>query len=311
MKSVDVISTSNAAPAGSYPRGRECRVTTLDASKGDRDDVLPAHIQRLRLIMPLLPRTNRNRPLHSALFPVVVCAASFVVIGTEIVSARENGMDRVAADTTSPSPPVTTQPQSPTLVVGRTDPRRSGDTVPLEISASTLTGAGFAVFSGFAGGTTLNVGNKLGENNWWVPSADLEHVIVQPPPRFVGSMEITVELRLADTRLSDKKTLHLEWLPVPTLDPGEIAGLVKRGNDLIVSGDLAAAQLVLRRAAESGSAEAAITLAGTYDPVLIAKIGAHGFAADVELARQWYEKAKQLGSIEAAHRLQLMAIKRD
>jgi hypothetical protein len=94
------------------------------------------------------------------------------------------------------------------------------------------------------------------------------------------------------------------------LDPNEIASSLKRADDLIASGDLAAARLVLRRAANAGDARAAMTLAGTYDPVILEKLGVHGFVPDVAMARAWYEKAKKFGSAEAPQRLELLASKR-
>jgi len=93
------------------------------------------------------------------------------------------------------------------------------------------------------------------------------------------------------------------------LDPNEIAASLRRGDDLIASGDLAAARLVLRRAANAGDAQAAMTLAGTYDPVILEKRGVHGFVPDVAMARVWYEKAKKFGSAEAPQRLELLASK--
>jgi hypothetical protein len=94
------------------------------------------------------------------------------------------------------------------------------------------------------------------------------------------------------------------------LDPNEIASSLRRADDLIASGDLAAARLVLRRAANAGDARAAMTLAGTYDPVILEKLGVHGFVPDVAMARVWYEKAKKFGSAEAPRRLELLASKR-
>jgi TPR repeat protein len=94
------------------------------------------------------------------------------------------------------------------------------------------------------------------------------------------------------------------------LDPNEVASSLRRGNDLIASGDLAAARLVLRRVANAGDAHAAMTLAGTYDPVILEKLGVHGFVPDVAMARVWYEKAKKFGSAEAPQRLELLANKR-
>jgi len=94
------------------------------------------------------------------------------------------------------------------------------------------------------------------------------------------------------------------------LDPNEIASSLRRADDLIASGDLAAARLVLRRAANAGDARAAMALAGTYDPVILEKLGVHGFVPDVAMARVWYEKAKKFGSAEAPQRLELLASKR-
>jgi hypothetical protein len=94
------------------------------------------------------------------------------------------------------------------------------------------------------------------------------------------------------------------------LDPNEIASSLRRADGLIASGDLAAARLVLRRAANAGDARAAMTLAGTYDPVILEKLGVHGFVPDVAMARVWYEKAKKFGSAEAPQRLELLASKR-
>jgi len=76
---------------------------------------------------------------------------------------------------------------------------------------------------------------------------------------------------------------------------------------LIRNGDLAAARVVLRRAAEAKSAEAALTLGKTYDPVVLRELKFHGVAPDVAMARSWYEKAKELGSPEAPRRLEILA----
>ena len=87
------------------------------------------------------------------------------------------------------------------------------------------------------------------------------------------------------------------------LDPDEIAMLLKRGKDAFSTGDLAAARLLLRRAAEAGSAEAALALGATFDPLVIRRLGAIGAAPDAAQARQWYQKAVALGSTTASQPL--------
>ncbi len=103
--------------------------------------------------------------------------------------------------------------------------------------------------------------------------------------------------------------------PIRELDPEEIADLIGRGEKFIKTGDLASARLVLQRAAEAGDQRAALMLAGTFDPIVLEKIGIQGFAPDIirgfapdiALARTWYELAKQFGSREAVRRLQMLA----
>jgi hypothetical protein len=91
------------------------------------------------------------------------------------------------------------------------------------------------------------------------------------------------------------------------LDASEIASLLKRGDGLIASGDVAAARLVLRRAAEAGDARAAMMLAGTYDPTVLEKLGVHGVVPDLAMARSWYEKARRFGAPEASSQLDRLA----
>jgi hypothetical protein len=91
------------------------------------------------------------------------------------------------------------------------------------------------------------------------------------------------------------------------LDADEIAILVTRGKEFIANGDLAGARLVLQRAAESKDAQAALVLGATYDPVILRALKVYGLAADIAMARMWYEKAKEFGSAEAPRRLQILA----
>ena len=91
------------------------------------------------------------------------------------------------------------------------------------------------------------------------------------------------------------------------LDAEEIATLINRGTDSLRSGDLVSARLLLRRAAEAGSASAALMLGTTFDPLVIQQLGAIGVVPDVAQARQWYEKAVELGSEPASQRLAKLA----
>ena len=95
-----------------------------------------------------------------------------------------------------------------------------------------------------------------------------------------------------------------QFLP---LDSEEVAALVKRGEDFLNDGDLAAARLLLRRAADAASAHAAMALGATFDPFVIKQVGAVGAEPDPVQAREWYRKAAELGSAEAPQRLEQLA----
>ena len=91
------------------------------------------------------------------------------------------------------------------------------------------------------------------------------------------------------------------------LDSAEIARLLQRGTDFLENGDIASARLLLRRPAEAGNAEAALALGSAYDPLVLQQLGVVGVAPDVALARQWYQKAADLGSGDARQRLTNLA----
>jgi hypothetical protein len=101
--------------------------------------------------------------------------------------------------------------------------------------------------------------------------------------------------------------------PVPKLpqlraiEREELAGIVKRGEMLLLEGDVSSARLLLRRAAEAGDANATLMLAGTYDRAELARLKVIGIVADDAQAKHWYSKAVEHGSAEAVRRLQQLA----
>jgi TPR repeat protein len=94
---------------------------------------------------------------------------------------------------------------------------------------------------------------------------------------------------------------------VQSIDPEELATLLKRGLDYLQSGDIAASRLMLRRAANAGHAQAALALGATFDPYVFSELGVLGFAPDPAQARSWYERAGQLGAPEVARRIERLA----
>ncbi|WP_244443166.1 hypothetical protein [Bradyrhizobium sp. Ai1a-2] len=90
------------------------------------------------------------------------------------------------------------------------------------------------------------------------------------------------------------------------LSPDELGGLMKRANGLLAIGDIAAARLLLERAADAQEADAALLLARTYDPLVLGTKDARAITPDPAQARIWYRRAAELGSQHAQQRLTQM-----
>jgi type II secretory pathway predicted ATPase ExeA len=84
-----------------------------------------------------------------------------------------------------------------------------------------------------------------------------------------------------------------------TLPPELMAALMKRGEQSLSLGDIAAARLLFQRAADGGSAAAATALGKTYDP----DYAAPGEKRDPARAVEWYRKAVAMGDARAAEML--------
>lgn len=87
------------------------------------------------------------------------------------------------------------------------------------------------------------------------------------------------------------------------LDENEINTLIRRGKNLLNEGDFAGARVLFERAANAGSAEAALELGSTYDPNVIKRLGALMVKPDIASARKWYQLAAERGSSVASLQL--------
>ena len=91
--------------------------------------------------------------------------------------------------------------------------------------------------------------------------------------------------------------------PPKTLDAETLAALMTRAKSLLTLGDIAAARLLLERAANARDATAAFLLAQTYDPAVLGVRDTRSITPDPVMARDWYRKAASFGSAAAQQRL--------
>jgi hypothetical protein len=186
----------------------------------------------------------------------------------------------------------------------------------LTISAGDVGSDAAVVVGGLSPGSTLSAGMPTGPNRWRLSTEDLGDVVLAPPRGFVGTMDLSLELRLAGQAAVDRKALQLEWsakdaLALPKsrrFGAAEIALMREKGAALIRIGDVGGARMMFQPAAEAGDPAAAFALAETYDPLVLRILGVKGgITSDIALANSWYERAKDLGSIVALERLKSLA----
>jgi hypothetical protein len=91
--------------------------------------------------------------------------------------------------------------------------------------------------------------------------------------------------------------------PSKTLDAETLATLMTRARSMLTLGDIAAARLLLERAANAQDATAAFLLAQTYDPAVLGVRDTRSITPDPVMARDWYRKAASFGSAAAQQRL--------
>jgi hypothetical protein len=220
-------------------------------------------------------------------------------------------------------------PTQPARLVVQSQHGFVNEAVPLGISLAGASGGESLTLLGLVAGTRLSAGMPLGATVWQLSARELGSALAYAPNDFVGVMHAVIDLRSASGQPIDVQVVRLEWIRkeeerfTPQLDPSkslsaiklldleeeEIAFLIKRGEDFLTVGDIASAQILLKRAANAGSPQAALKVGMTFDPIFLAQNGAVGLAADVALAREWYKKAMKLGSTEAPRHLELLGDK--
>jgi hypothetical protein len=290
--------------------------------------------QRLALDPRMAPEPPVSQPRRSLLrgvarFAFAAIAPLTVVLAIMLLSNLEEAR-RVAGDPVAgaapalPDGPARELALQPVKMTVENQRAFANEPLPLGISLNDAAGGETLTMLGLAAGTKLSAGTPLGLTGWQVAARDLSKAYAYAPKDFVGVMDAAIDLRSRD-RLVDSQFVRLEWIPkkesapapqpepskapaaTQTLDPQEIANLLKRGEAFVKSGDIPSARIALRRAAGAENAQAMLALGMTFDPAYLSQQGVLGFAADIAQARAWYEKAMQHGSAEASRRLARLA----
>ena len=127
--------------------------------------------------------------------------------------------------------------------------------------------------------------------------------VAQEAPREVAALAPTAPVVAVAPAVREPIPVTREAAPARRIDPDELTALLKRAKSLLAIGDITSARLLLERAADAQEAEAALMLAGTYDPQVLGTQDLRSVTPDEAAARVWYQKAAQLGSADAKRRL--------
>jgi hypothetical protein len=223
-------------------------------------------------------------------------------------SEEETGERAAQRDAQTPIPP-----RRPTATTDRTaveaqtpiPPPRPTSTADRTVEAQTpIAAAAAASPTATTGQTAVEAQTSIPAPAAASPTATTDRTAMEaqtPIPAPEAASPTATTSRTAVAPVSEQNVT-----PSDQSNADETVVLLNRGQELMHHGDLAAARLVLRHAADAKNAEAALILGSTYDPVILRELRVYGLSADVGMARTWYEKAKELGSPEAARRLDIL-----
>jgi hypothetical protein len=200
--------------------------------------------------------------------------------------------------------------------------------LPIKIQLSPEQGAknAFIRIRGLPRTVALSEGHAIAPGSWSVPLAALATLTFILPAGIEGQSEVFISFVNVDGGvLAEAKTTLVVAAAkapvetraiappaaapspvVPKMDPAERERAMRlhaQGVEQLQRGNVYAARKFFELAASAGLAQSAIAAAATYDPDELVKLNVVGLQPDAAAARKWYEKARELGAVEAAERL--------
>jgi hypothetical protein len=213
---------------------------------------------------------------------------------------------------------------------------RSGTPTPLILpeDAMTTSGIRFVMVRGLPQGFVLSQGFPV-KQTWFLSITETRNLQIISPANFSG--DIALEILCFKDSKEPPLSSFMRTFAIKPEDGGVMAGAapdntaptaslaplrnlrkalteeretdnLRRGEEMMKRGDVAAARLLFEELAALGSAKGAFAMAQSYDPDPLRKIYIQGgLQPDVERARSWYENAARLGSGDAQRALAALA----
>jgi hypothetical protein len=194
---------------------------------------------------------------------------------------------------------------------------KAGEEVPFNIAidpVDMLPARSIIAIRAIPPGATFSQGRPYGSSEWSLTPDEIGDLRIHLRKGTTAGTHMRIELVGADGTTLASATTRLDVAQDPRAalilrsdESDRIDDLIKHGQKMIEVGYLAGARAYFKRAVEAGSGEAALLLGACYDPAFIEKIGARGIKPDPKEARNWYERAKQLGIADVDAKLAELA----
>ena len=271
---------------------------------------------------------RRSAPTWLLRYALMIGGAAAVAYAIAVVPSTQGLRDALPQDAgnssgTAIAIETKAEPEPSSRLIAEDQRAIANEPMPLEVSVDNAVQNASLRLAGLAAGTHLSAGSQVSDSSWQVTLDRLKNVYLSAPTDFVGVMNSPLDLLGPDKRLIDRREVRFEWLakkesrpepgssiwpanpaPVQSLNGDVASSLMKRGQDFLGTGDIAAARILFKRLADAGIADGAFAMARTYDPRYLTAHKVIGVVGDESKARVFYQQAAQLGSVEAAHMLE-------
>jgi hypothetical protein len=209
------------------PPGTEQRNTQIDSS-GRPSTTSSESLHRLRkrdTSFPIVARRGRNSNLFTiSLVGFTLALVPAIILIPQHLSVLES-RGKLTSDHAIELPPpeslpsaahtVAKEPEKPKLNVegSRGAP---GEPAAIGVTVQGDAHGAFVNIRGLLPGMELSTGDAVGPDGWELSASDLQYAWVAPPQDFTGSVDLLVELRLPNAQVTDRQTVHIEWMRPPT-----------------------------------------------------------------------------------------------